>query len=147
MSRVRRLKWNGAVLFGKPKSKWRKPILPHKPEEGSRDWLIEQNDIYFSRYIRNRDGVSVLSGRGGFLHASHFFSRRWLNIRWHEKNVHAMTPEENLRHNFNQTPYLKFMLATYGDGILEELNALRYAMTTPTDEELRATLDYYKART
>lgn len=126
---------------------WNVPrsVIIEKPlEVGSRRWLIEQADIYFSRYIRSRDKTCVICGSFQRLECGHFFSRSHLRIRWDERNAHANCHGCNQRHVYDQQPYIRFMQKTYSSKVIEELTMLRRSLTKVTDEQVRMAMDYYK---
>lgn len=51
----------------------------------------------------------------------------------------------NRRHNRDRRPYERYMLKTHGPAALAELDALRAGLDKVTDEDLRETLDRYRA--
>jgi hypothetical protein len=55
------------------------------------------------------------------LQVGHYISRDIKQLRWHPKNVHPQCAGCNWEHNSNPIPYTKFMLETYGQEILDEL--------------------------
>jgi hypothetical protein len=129
--------------FGRGKVKF----FPTKHPKGTRKRAIEDADESFSYFIRKRDDASVLSGSTEQLECSHFYSRRWLNTRWDERNAHAMTHDENMRHNFNQFPYFNFMLERYGAEGLSKLNDARLSRRKISTVEIEEIAQEYRQKT
>jgi len=79
---------------------------------------------------RNPDGTFKVGnnanpeGKGG-LQVGHYISRDIKQLRWNPKNVHPQCSRCNWEHNKNPIPYTQFMLKTYGQGVLDELNEIR----------------------
>ena len=63
-------------------------------------------------------------GRTG-LQCSHFFSRRYLRIRFDLRNCNAQCAGCNRRHNRDRGPYETYMVETYGPDVVTELDGLR----------------------
>lgn len=105
---------------------------------GSRKWLIWQLDIQTSRIVRQRDRRCVTCGSTKSLQCSHFYSRRYLVIRFNLQNCNAMCARCNRRHNLDTSAYLKYMNEAYGPEVVAELSALRASTQKVTDEDLRA---------
>lgn len=117
-----------------------------KPLEiGSRKWLIWQLDINTSRIVRARDRKCVTCGTARNLQCSHFYSRRYLIIRFDLRNCNTMCAACNRRHNEEPSAYLEFMNECYGREVIEELNELRRCFRKVSDEELRQMLEQRKA--
>ena len=114
-------------------------------EVNSRWWLIRQLDIQTSRIVRGRDRRCVPCGTFRNLQCSHFYSRRYLNIRFDLRNCHAMCVTCNRRHNEDSSAYLEFMNERYGLAVVEEINSLRMNLRKVSDEELHELLDHYRA--
>ena len=114
-------------------------------EAGSRRWLIWQLDIQTSRIVRQRDRKCVTCGTTRNLQCSHFYSRRYLGVRFNLLNCNAMCADCNKRHNYDPSPYLNFMQEHYGSQVIAELHSLRVRSEKISDEELRETLERFKA--
>jgi hypothetical protein len=114
-------------------------------EPGSRKWLIAELDKYTSIIVRRRDRRCVTCSGRRNLQCSHFYSRRYLAIRFNLVNCNAMCGFCNRRHNSNPFAYMRYMQAKYGPEAVEELNDLRSSRRKVTDDELRQTLGRYKA--
>lgn len=59
------------------------------------------------------------------LQVGHYISRDIKQLRWCPKNVHPQCSSCNWEHNKNPIPYTQFMLKTYGQEVLDELNEIR----------------------
>lgn len=119
---------------------YKKPFEP-----GTRKWLISELDKYTSIIVRRRDRRCVTCGSRRNLQCSHFYSRRYLAIRFDLVNCNAMCGFCNRRHNRDPFPYMAFMQERYGPDAVEGLNALRSSRRKVTDDELRRTLGAYRA--
>jgi hypothetical protein len=123
----------------------RSPFEEKPLEVGSRKWHIHQLDIHTSRIVRDRDRCCVTCGTWRNLQCSHFYSRRYLIIRFDLRNCNAMCGTCNKRHNHNPFPYLNFMHKKYGPDVVVELHELRMLIRKVTDEELVQLLNQYRA--
>ena len=104
--------------------------------------LIKKADRVFSKYIRLRDsedGFFICCSCGQRkpfeqADAGHFINRRWMALRYDERNRF----DEG-----NMVGYTRFMLKTYGEGIVDLLESMK----TPykwTDGELEILIKYWK---
>src|ERR687893_80966 len=91
----------------------RSRLVERAPEEGSRKWLIAELDGLTSVIVRRRDRRCVTCGSVQSLQCSHFYSRRYLTIRFSLVNCNAMCSTCNRRHNRDRRPYEIYMLKTY----------------------------------
>jgi hypothetical protein len=123
----------------------RSRLVERQPEEGSHKWLIAELDRYISLIVRRRDGRCVTCGSVQGLQCSHFYSRRYLAIRFDLRNCNAMCASCNRRHNRDRNPYEKYMRKTYGAGALAEMEALRVSLQKVTDAQLLELLEGYRA--
>jgi hypothetical protein len=122
----------------------RSRLVERAPEEGSRKWLIAELDRLTSLIVRKRDRRCVTCGSLQSLQCSHFYSRRYLAIRFDLRNCNAMCSACNRRHNRDRQPYEKYMLKAYGLAVIAELDKLRLNLEKVTDEELEEMLNHYK---
>jgi hypothetical protein len=120
-------------------------LVERPPEEGSRKWLVAELDRYTSLIVRRRDGKCVTCGSTQGLQCSHFYSRRYLSVRFDLRNCNAQCAGCNRRHNRDRRPYERYMLKRYGAGVVAELDGLRMGLGKVTDEELEEMLNRYKA--
>ena len=114
---------------------------------GSRRWLVAELDKITSIIVRRRDRWCVTCGSGRSLQCSHFYSRRYLALRFDLRNCHAMCAGCNRRHNVDPSTYRSFMLERYGPDAMAELDRLRAALRKVSDEDLRHLLERYRAAT
>jgi hypothetical protein len=123
----------------------RSRLVERPPKEGSRKWLIAELDRYTSLIVRRRDGRCVTCGSAQGLQRSHFYSRRYLSVRFDLRNCNAMCAGCNRRHNRDRRAYERYMLKTYGPAVISELDRQRLDLGKVTDEELREVLSQYSA--
>jgi hypothetical protein len=119
-------------------------LVKRPPEEGSRKWLVAELDRYTSLIVRGRDGRCVTCGSRQGLQCSHFYSRRYLSIRFDLQNCNAMCAGCNRRHNRDRRPYERYMLKTYGFDVIKELDESRLRLDKVSEEELRTMLEEYR---
>lgn len=114
---------------------------------------IKALDRVFSKFVRLRD-----SGNGIFIccscgqlkpfaqaDAGHFINRRWMALRWDEKNVNAQCRSCNRFDEGNQVGYLNFMIKKYGKTAVDILTSMKQPHKW-TDGELDILTKYYKSR-
>jgi hypothetical protein len=123
----------------------RSPLAEKLPEAGSRKWLVAELDKYTSIIVRRRDRRCVTCGKAQGLQCSHFYSRRYLSVRFDLRNCNAMCAGCNRRHNRDRRPYERYMLKTYGRAVVTELDELRMRLEKVTDEALGDLLRQYEA--
>jgi hypothetical protein len=123
----------------------RSRLVERPPEEGSRKWLIAELDRLTSIIVRKRDKRCVTCGSVQSLQCSHFYSRRYLSIRFDLRNCNAMCAGCNRRHNRDRRPYERYMWKRYGAAVIAELDGLRLNLEKVTDEELEKMLSQYEA--
>jgi hypothetical protein len=124
----------------------RSPLAQKPLLVGGRKWLIDQLDIETSRIVRARDGRCVIAHcriRQN-LQCSHFYSRRYLHIRFDLRNCNAMCAACNQAHHADQSAYLSYMLKRWGQRAIDELTALKSCMVKITDEQLKQALSVYR---
>jgi hypothetical protein len=125
----------------------RKPFARKYRPADSRKGLIALLDEVTSLIVRKRDKVCITCGeaRPELLTASHFYSRRWLNVRFDLRNVACQCFNCNcIVHVQNVWPYTNWFLDTYSTDVMAELFELRNRKQTPTNEELRYMLGQYR---
>ena len=123
----------------------RSPFVNKLVVHGSRKWLITELDKLTSIFVRRRDYKCVTCGAVQGLQCSHFYSCRYLTIRFDLRNCNLMCGTCNKRHNYEPLPYLTYMLSKYGPDIVEELQAQRMSSHKVTEEELRRRLEQYRS--
>ena len=96
--------------------------------------LQKELDGVFSEFIRLRDTNANLYGKcitcPKIVHyaeadCGHFFSRRFINIRYHENNAHLQCRECNRLYDGRADDYEIAMLFKYGQERIDELIALK----------------------
>lgn len=122
----------------------RSRLVERAPEEASRKWLIAELDRLTSVIVRKRDRRCVTCGAVQGLQCSHFYSRRYLSIRFDLRNCNAMCAGCNRRHNRDRRPYEMYILKKYGPDVVAELDQLRAGLQKVTDAQLLELLDEYK---
>jgi Bacteriophage Lambda NinG protein len=123
----------------------RTPFVERSHLPGSRKWLIAELDKLTSIIVRKRDRQCVTYGSRQGLQCSHFYSRRYLAIKFDLRNCHAMCGACNKRHNHDSLPYLIYMQSRYGVEVIGELQTLRVSFHKAAEDELRVRLEQYKA--
>ena len=86
----------------------------------------------------------VTCGSRQGLQCSHFYSWRYLSIRFDLRNCNAMCSACNRRHNRDRKPYEKYMRKTYGPEAIVELDELRMRFERVTDEYLSEMCQQYE---
>ena len=115
--------------------------------------LIKRMDKVFSEYIRkrdSRDGYFTCCSCGhrkpyNLADAGHFINRRWMALRWDERNVHAQCSSCNRFDEGNLIGYYRFMLEKYGQDTIDLLESLK----TPykwTDGEVDLLIKEYRRK-
>lgn len=114
---------------------------------------IKAMDKAFSLYIRLRDstdGYFTCCSCGQMklyekADAGHFINRRWMAVRWDERNVHAQCSSCNRFDEGNAIGYARFMDKKYGTDVVDLLFALKQETMKWSDWELKQLeLDYKK---
>lgn len=123
----------------------RSRLVERPRAEGSRKWLIAELDKYTSLIVRRRDNRCVTCDSVQSLQCSHFYSRRYLTIRFDLRNCNAMCAGCNRRHNRDRRPYERYMRKAYGPAVVAELDGLRLSLGKVTDGELNELLRRYRA--
>lgn len=108
--------------------------LRDKPKTDRRR-LIRQLDDEIRNYIKTLPDTCCCCGKenlGSFhpkenpygIQVGHFISREVPSLRWDKRNCNPQCSGCNKIHQTNQLPYLKFMLKTYGQEVLEEFTRI-----------------------
>lgn len=113
-------------------------------KKSERQRAVAHADKWFSKYIRERDRASVLSGEKEGLNCGHVFSRKNYSTRWDEFNAFAQTAGENYEHEFDPYPYFKWFEMTFGAARLETLHRKHRTPRKFTTAEIRSIGDYYR---
>lgn len=113
----------------------------------TRGQLVKDLDKAFSRYIRLRDSfrgeaTCVTCGdtkQWKQMQAGHFYTRGRYPTRWHEDNVHVQCYRCNVLLKGNYIKYTRFMLARFGEDLVDELETISLSsikIPTPTLKEM-----------
>lgn len=122
-----------------------RPMVQHRYHSiDTRQGKIDELDKLTSLIVRQRDGECVTCHRTDELTASHFYSRRWLHVRFDLVNVHAQCWTCNQIHSLNPWPYLHFLLDTYGDDVLTPLHQKRMSREPVQDSTLDELIVEYR---
>lgn len=78
--------------------------------------------------------------------AGHFINRRWLSVRWDERNVNAQCSSCNRFDEGNSVGYARFMDKKYGSDVVDYLFAIKNATMKWTDWELKQLETEYKQK-
>jgi len=113
---------------------------------------VKELDRAFSLYIRHRDStehgcVCFTCGSVGYLeemHAGHFISRKWLALRWDEKNVHAQCYTCNVTKNGNMKKYTERLVEMFGSEIIKYLFDRKSLVATHSVPEMKDLIRKYK---
>lgn|SRR5574343_345199 len=114
---------------------------------------IKKLDRIFSKYIRerDRDGDHFVCCSCGEMKpfeqadAGHFINRRWMMVRWDERNVHAQCRSCNRFDEGNGAGYTRFMMRNYGDPVIDILEASKTPYTWK-DWELDILIEEYQQK-
>lgn len=115
-----------------------------RPRPDSRRALKVRRDRVFSIFIRLRDRTCVLCGSTLNLECSHYHGRSNPESRVDPLNSHAMCGLHNQAHNSDREPYRRFLIRTYGEGVLDELERRMLNHQKQTDEEIKADIEEYE---
>lgn len=115
--------------------------------------LINRLDKVFSEYVRlrdSRDGMFTCCSCGQLkpyeqADAGHFINRRWLAIRWDERNVHAQCRSCNRFDEGNNIGYTRFMTRKYGEDTVDLLLSMKTSYRW-TDGELDILTKEYRQK-
>lgn len=78
--------------------------------------------------------------------AGHFINRRWMSLRWDERNVHAQCSSCNRFDEGNSIGYARFMDRKYGATTVDMMMALKTQTFKWSDWELKTLEDEYKKK-
>lgn len=119
--------------------------------------LKKKLDKIFSEYIRLRDSdykgncKCISCGKdapafGGSTHAGHLFSRRYLSIRFDEKNVNAQCAYCNTFLNGNQIKAARGVENKWGEGTVDDLESRMYITTKLNRVDYEEAIEIYKQK-
>ena len=109
---------------------------------------------YFSEFIRRRDatingGIGRCYSCGKLLQwkdgdAGHYEKRQHESIKFDERNSHLQCVKCNRFEGGRQADYALHLEKDYGQGILQELDRLKWIPKFWSDKELKEKIEYYK---
>jgi hypothetical protein len=119
--------------------------------------LKKKLDKIFSEYIRKRDSdyrgfckciscSKEYPAFGGKIHAGHLFSRRYLSIRYDEKNVNAQCSYCNTFLNGNQLLAARGVERKWGKGVVEDLESRMNVVVKLSRIDYEEAIEYYKKK-
>ena len=115
---------------------------------------IKALDTVFSKYTRLRDmndngyGYCCSCGKSitySTCDAGHFINRKWMALRWDERNVHAQCRACNRFDEGNNAGYFRFMQRRFGDDTIDLLLSKKVSHKW-TDFELDILIKEYKEK-
>ena len=114
--------------------------------------LKKDFDSVFSKYIRQKYSKNGLVQcvtcstwkEIKYMQAGHYISRTYLSLRFFEKNVHPQCPACNVFKKGCLDEYAIWLIGTYGEGILEELNKKKYESKKYSRLEYEMFIKIYK---
>lgn len=123
-----------------------------KKKSKSLGQLKREFDTVFSKYIRlkySKNGMvqCVTCGKWAkikAMQAGHYISRTYLSTRFDERNVHPQCMSCNVFKKGNLDEYAIWLIGTYGEGILEELNKKKWETRRYTRFEYEMFVKIYK---
>ena len=119
--------------------------------------LKKKLDKVFSEYIRKRDSdykgncKCISCGKeypafGGSTHAGHLFSRRYLSIRYDERNVNSQCSYCNTFLNGNQIKAARGVENKWGKGTVDELESRMHIVVKLTRADYEEAIQRYKQK-
>jgi len=119
--------------------------------------LKKKLDKIFSEYIRLRDSdykgncKCISCGKeapafGGSTHAGHLFSRRYLSIRFDEKNVNSQCSYCNTFLNGNQLLAARGVENKWGEGTVANLESRMHITTKLNRVDYEEAIEIYKQK-
>ena len=119
--------------------------------------LKKKLDKVFSEYIRKRDSdykgncKCISCGKeypafGGSTHAGHLFSRRYLSIRYDERNVNSQCSYCNTFLNGNQIKAARGVENKWGKGTVDELESRMHIVVKLTRDDYEEAIQRYKQK-
>lgn len=102
----------------------------------------------FSKWIRERDNYTCITcgkeGKGSFMHAGHYISRKHQATLFDPQNCHAQCMNCNVWGYGNTGVYTLKLKEKYGEGIIEELVFKSQQIKQFTTKELEEIAEQYK---
>lgn len=117
--------------------------------------LVKTLDEVFSQWVRlnaaDEDGICTCVTSGDRIYwksidSGHFVRRGNMSTRWLEENVHPQSFTENRLKHGNLTEYRKWMIDTYGEEKVAQIENLGRSEVKFTQSELKDKIAYYRAK-
>ena len=116
--------------------------------------LVLKLDRVFAKWIKERDSTSreisftcISCGRikpTSQFNCGHYHSRRYMSLRWDEKNNNGQCIYCNLHLKGNIQGYAMGLIAKYGKGIIQELEIKKMQIRKYSTFELQILIKYYE---
>lgn len=121
-------------------------------KERSYKTIKAELDRVFARFIKIRDSkdgyfTCICCNKPKLIdegQASHYHSRRYLSIRWNEKNVNFGCTYCNYYLKGNIPNYTKGLIAKYGKSVFQELEIKKHQTVKYARFDLEMMIIYYK---
>ena len=121
-----------------------------KVKEKSVSFWKKKAWVLFSKWIRERDNYTCITcgkkGKGSFIHAGHYISRKHCATMFDEKNANAQCMNCNIWGYGNMGVYTLKLQEKYGEGIIRELTEKSRQVKQFSVEELKDIITIYTAR-
>lgn len=125
-----------------------------KPKRQSIGFWKRQTDKIFSEYIRQRnaiDGIATCVTCGSKapwkkMQNGHYISRSHQATRFDERNCNVQCISCNMFKGGNMDEYALFLIKTYGEDILNELNRLKQTIRKISIPEYQEMIETYKEK-
>jgi hypothetical protein len=113
-----------------------------KTKQTNRKAAVKQADIWFSRYIRKRDGNRcVTCGATKDIQCGHVLSRAHYGTRWDERNAFAQCAGCNILHEYDPWPLINHFIKEYSE---RDMACLHDTYSTPTKYTTPAIIEVAK---
>lgn len=93
-------------------------------------------DMMFSKIIRWRDGSCCECGKSRDLECAHGFSRRYLAVRWDERNAFALCRECHMYYTGHPLEWDEWLRGTWGEDLYDEIRDLALNGRNPDLDEM-----------
>lgn len=125
-----------------------------KKKQKSLSKLKKEADAIYSKYIRqkySKNGLVMCVSCGSWkpikeMQNGHYVSRSYLSTRFYNKNCHPQCYACNICRSGNMDEYSLWLIGTYGEGILEELNRKKWEQVKYTKEDYLKMIERYKKK-
>lgn len=126
----------------------------HKNKFNSRNGLVNKLDKIYSRYIRYKESIdgaaTCITCDKSFnvaqMDCGHYIPRRFMSLRYDERNTHPQCVRCNRFEQGNIDVYTIKIIGLYGSGIIDEFNKIRNSNNKVSTPELESKLEYYSKK-